>query len=199
MLIAITGNFGSGKSSVRRMIESHNFKTIDCDRMVDELYYEKEIIAKMKEIFGPTIALDDKIDKQLLSAIIFNNPEKLKKVNAFMHPLVKEKIIKYKETHKEEFSKTLFFIEVPLLFEAKMETLFDYVVLIKTEKELAKSRSVNKGYTEAEFERIVATQEPPEKNEKKADYVIDTGKSFDDTRKQVEELLEKLSKKKAFE
>jgi len=188
MLIGVTGNFVSGKSAFLIILRSFGFETIESDKIVRKIYKEKAVIEKVKESFGPTIVLGGYIDRDLLRIIIFNDSKKREKLNSIVHPLITEKI------KQLDHSGKIVFVEVPLLFEANMQKLFDKIILVKSSLETACERAVRKGFTETEFKQIIKTQGSAESKEKKSDWVVDTEGNISGLRKKVSKIVEELKK-----
>lgn len=126
MNIAITGSIGAGKSTVVACIESLGYAVCSADAIVRELYLTNESLRQYVQLNHPTAIVDKKIDRGALAQIVFQNPVALEKLESFIFPLVKEEFVDF--FNKETTSLT--FAEVPLLFESKMETLFDYIIMI---------------------------------------------------------------------
>ncbi|MEM4363688.1 MAG: dephospho-CoA kinase, partial [Candidatus Diapherotrites archaeon] len=131
-----------------------------------ELYKEKRLILKLKRQFGNKIITNGKINKKELGKIVFEDKEKLSSLNKIVHGIVKQKIKAIKHKGK------LVFVEVPLLFEAKMESLFDKTILVIAPKKACLKRLLKKGIKKREFEKRVSFQINKEKAKKKADYII---------------------------
>ncbi|MFH1391435.1 MAG: dephospho-CoA kinase [Candidatus Diapherotrites archaeon] len=186
MLVGITGNFVTGKSAFINIIRSLGFDTYETDKIVKDLYKNDDLIEKIGKEFGSTVTLGGNVDNDLLRTIVFNNKKKLEKLNSLMHPLVLEIIKKINHENK------IVFVEVPLLFETKMEKNFDKIVLIKSSYETAKQRSKRRGFTDIEFDQIRESQEPDQKKEKKADWIIDTEGSISKLREKAREIAKEL-------
>ncbi len=183
--IAITGIFGSGKSTVAKIFKKKGFLVIFCDEIVHKLLNEKQIIEKIKKEFGEKILMKKKIDRKKLADIIFKSNKKRKKLEKILHPLVFEKIKKYIDTNRKR-SKII--IEIPLLFETKSESLFDCIIVVTASKNIIKERLKGK-FTNNEIEKRWKNQIPLSKKIKKATYVIDNSRNLKDTKKQVEKVL----------
>lgn len=187
MLIGITGNLGSGKSTLRRVLERLGYSTYDADDMVAELYKQGQVIDMIGTEFGPEVVEKGAVDRKLLASYVFNSAIKLKRLNQIIHPLIIEKISRIRH------QGTLVFVEVPLLFEAHMERLFDKIILAKAPHEVCKGRAIKKGYAEEEFEKRVAAQFTADRISKRADFAIDTDDSVAALSEKVKEITDKLS------
>ena len=186
MLIGITGNYSSGKSAVIHVFKRLDFETFESDDRIAKLYKEPEVVEKIGEAFGKTITISGYVDKELLSIIVFNNPEKLKKLNSIMHPIIIDKI---KEIdHKGK----IVFVEVPLLFEARMEKMFDKIILVMCSYETCMKRAERRGVDGSEFKKRYASQMPDQEKTDKVDYIIDSEHSISGVSEQAEKILEEL-------
>jgi len=186
MLVGVTGNFACGKSAFMHTVSTFGFTVFYTDGMVKKLYKDEAIIKTIGREFGKSIIFNDQVDKDLLTLIVFNDKEKLSRLNALIHPLIIKKI------KEKKHGKKIVFVEVPLLFEAKMEGLFDKIILVKCTKKTARKRALKKGYGDGEFEKIISAQDMPELKISKSDYVVDSEGIISKTRKQAIEIIEKL-------
>lgn len=122
--IAITGGIGSGKSAVCEIIKKQGYPVYSCDAIYTELLASTEFLNKINSEFGGVVTSDGKLDRQALSAAIFNNEAALKKLNSITHPEIMSAAFKKMEGCR------LAFLEVPLLFESGFENLFDGVIVV---------------------------------------------------------------------
>lgn len=180
--IAITGTIGSGKSSLTNIISEY-YPTISSDEIVDKLYQDSALI---KLVNKEVLNVDSKvIDKKILSAVIFSNPKLKVKLERIIHPLVKDKIIEFFNLHEG-----LIFVEVPLLFEAKFDYLFDEIILVKTKEEIIIERLMkNRNYSKDEARNRIKQQYPIFVKEFKSDYVIENNQSLEKLKSSAIELL----------
>ncbi len=167
MLVGITGNLGSGKTEFRRALERFGHRTHDADRMVEQLYKDTQVLGQLQAAFGEEVVKKGAVDRKVLAAKVFNSSLNLKKLNNIIHPLVRGRISKI------QHFDGIVFVEVPLLFEARMQDLFDKVVLLRASHSTSKSRAKKKGLPEEEFEKRVASQYAADRIEAMADFVVD--------------------------
>ena len=127
--IAVTGGIGSGKSTVCGIIESYGYPVISCDAVYNRLLREKTFSDSIAAEFGEV--LDDRglVDKSKLSSIVFNNKDKLKKLNEITHKAIIDEVM------QEASGKGIYFCEVPLLFEGSFEKLFDGIIVVLRDKQ----------------------------------------------------------------
>lgn len=138
--IAISGSFGSGKSSVLYFLKEAGYAIFDCDEENKKLLATKEVITKLKAIC-PACIKNERVDKITLSRAIFANKNLRLKVQKILHTLLLAKI---EERSKDE---RLLFVEVPLLFEVKWQKYFDHNLLITCDKKTSLKRLKDKGYS----------------------------------------------------
>lgn len=145
MIIAITGTIGSGKSTVSKHFKDQGYDVYDADKMV-HAYYEKDepVYNYLVDAYGEKILQDDlSLNRQALAKIVFTNYEELDKLENVVYPIVREEILKIKEKTHNKYV----FIEVPLLFEAKMEDIFDKIMMVDASQKTRHQRLLNKGYS----------------------------------------------------
>ena len=122
--IAVTGGIGSGKSLALQFIAELGYPIYSCDEIYKNIITSEAYVRQIHSAF-PECIVEEKIDRTRLSAIVFENEENLKRLNAISHPLIMQEL--FAKMDKEE---GLVFAEVPLLFEGEFEGLFDCVIVI---------------------------------------------------------------------
>ena len=164
MKIAVTGTIGSGKSAVCQYISSKGYDVFDCDRE-NALLLEKgnEGYLALKEVF-PGCFMDEELDKKMLSAIVFADPEQRKILEMIMHPLILKRL--------QERKDDPLFAEVPLLFEAGWDSYFDHDLLIVTDTDIIVSRLEKRGMGRQDALDRLNNQMPVEEKIKRADKII---------------------------
>jgi len=170
MLAGLTGNFGSGKSTVLRMFSEAGAVTSSADAIVSDLYKREEIKEKTASILGDILGADGEIDKGKIAGIIFNNKELKEKLEALLHPLVFLEI----ETLRKKNRGRVVVVEIPLLFEAGREADFDAVILCLCSRETIFRRLKEKGFSDNGIEARLSSQIPDDEKRERADHVIDT-------------------------
>jgi len=188
--IGLTGNFGTGKSTAASMFEEMGAKLLDADKIVHDITLPqtpawKEIV----DFFGNDILLSDhSLDRKKLATLIFHDETKQRKLEEIIHPKVKEEISKQLIT-LEKMGASFCVIEIPLLYETNMESMFDLIVVVHTPQEIAISRACKKhGCSQEEAQLRWKAQMPIEEKVKRADIVIENTGSLEETRVQVERL-----------
>jgi len=189
LLIGITGNIGSGKSSICRVIEQHGYSVIYADIIADK--FLQTMTDTWVQRWGSDILSAGKADRAKIAAIVFQNPVERDFLNAQIHPQVLQE---FQRIIEGSASSQLFF-EIPLLFEAGFQDSFDYLILIKAEREavLRRVKERDGADYEATLKRLAA-QIPDSKKEDQVDLVIDNSGSFENSCDQVRLFLDGLSR-----
>jgi len=186
--IGLTGNIGSGKSTVARLMEKYGANVLDADKVVHKLLERKDIKEKLLQKFGKEILTPEgKIDRKKIAQKVFKNPSLLRWLENLLHPEV------YKEY--ENFCREkggICVLEAALIFEKGNQNRFHHTVLVYAPKEVAKERALKRGMTEEDFNRRWENQMDIERKRELADFVIDNSGSLEETEKQVRELMFKL-------
>ena len=178
--IAVTGNIGSGKSYFCRMIEEQGYPVVRADDISKEILgTDKKVREEVEKVFGKDSFVNDHINKKFLAEKIFNNHENVFKINSILHPQVIKKI---DQIMNEALNRSdLVFVEAALIYEASMEEMFNYVVLITANEEIRRKRKVESGeLSEEGFIKRNANQKPDEEKKKAADFVFENNGSIQD-------------------
>ncbi len=187
--IAITGNIACGKSCAYKFIKDNNYSIIDCDNTVNELYTNKKFKDKIALLF-PEIINEGKIDKKALCEKILNNTKFKKQFEAFIFPIVKIEINNFFKLHKDAEKV---FVVVPLLFEAKMEDMFDFVIMISADENIRTKRLKSRSTIMSEnAEKIIKLQMPECKKIKKSDFIIKNNGTIEEFKTNFEKLVRML-------
>jgi dephospho-CoA kinase len=195
--VGLTGGIASGKSTVAKMFVKNGAHLIDFDGLAHEVQEPgKPAWKEVVNHFGEGIIQPDKkIDRVKLGKIVFADKEKLNELNNIVHPLVYrewhsrlEKICK-KEKHAVVLS------DIPLLFEGKMQHLFDLTILVLVAPEEQISRLIMRnGVIKEEAEKRLKSQMPISEKISLADIVIDNEGSIPETEKRVGQVWKELLK-----
>lgn len=197
MIIGLTGNIGSGKSTVAKFLKEQGAKVIDTDQVARAIVEPgKPALRKIAENFGSDVLNNDgSLDRQALAKIVFNDPAARRKLNAIMHPLItreiKKEILCYKKNRGHNAPALV--IEVPLLFETGMEGLMDEIWLVTVDKPVQIQRIMNRDHVSEEHARQrIASQMPQREKIKKSHKTINNSKSLEHTYQQIVTLWKKV-------
>jgi len=179
----LTGGIGSGKSLVGGMLRAKGFVVIDMDSIVSSLYEDEAVRKRVIELFGS-------LDRGEIASQVFAQPGKKEALEQLLHPRALTELRKRLLGIK---SQELVFVEVPLLFEAGLEREFDAVVSIFAPREKRLERLVRRGMPRKDALKRMHFQLPEREKVKKADFAIDNRGSVEETARQVELVLRKLT------
>ncbi len=195
VVIGITGGIGSGKSTILdyfRKLEL--FCVVEADKLAHGLMQPGEkAYHEIVKIFGTGI-LDETgtIDRAKLGAVVYADPEALAKLNAIVHPAVKEYIIRDIEIHRNGNTR-FYVIEAALLIEDGYRAICDELWYIFTDQEERIRRLVaGRGGSREKWERVIANQSPESYYRANCDVVIDNGKDVDHMKDQVKKALQRF-------
>lgn len=189
-VIGVTGGISSGKSNVISIIKRQGFKVIDCDLINHNLQkINMPIYNAIKEAFGSSYFLDNKeLDRKKLGELIFHNENEKLKLNSISHPIIKEEVLK--EINKAD---GIIFVDVPLLYESKFDSLCDKVICVYLNKETQIKRLMERDHIDYSYAKAkIASQMDLDQKRDLADYVIDSKGSFQETYHQVLKILEMI-------
>ncbi|UAB78468.1 dephospho-CoA kinase [Erythrobacter sp. SCSIO 43205] len=189
-IIGLTGSIGMGKSTVAAMFEEAGVPVFDADAEVRALQGPGgELIPAIEEAF-PGSTGPEGVIRDALGKIVFGDKEKLKKLEAIVHPAVALKRGKFLEEHKDA---ALILFDIPLLFEGSGHAAVDTIVVVSAPAEVQRERVLARpGMSVEKFEHIVGLQMPDAEKRARADHVIDTSTTLEETRAQVEALILEL-------
>lgn len=192
IVVGLTGSIGMGKSTVAKMFAEEGAPAFDSDAAVHALYAAGGAAVAPVEAAFPGVAQDGAIDRAALSAKVVGNPEALARLEAIVHPLVRQAQADFLATNRMGGTRVVV-LDIPLLFESTGTQAVDKIVVVSAPPDVQRARVLGRpGMTEEKFEGLLARQTPDAEKRARADYVIDTGGSFDETRAQVRAVLDAL-------
>ncbi|PIE59829.1 MAG: dephospho-CoA kinase [Desulfobulbus propionicus] len=192
IVVAVTGGIGTGKSSVCRLLSAFSGAAlVDVDMISRNLLYRGSAAwLILRDTLGANyFDGTGELDRAALRNAIFSDPTLRKTVNAFLHPLIYEKMVAEIKNCKHH----LVFVDIPLLFEVGWQDDFDSVVVVFTEKEVQCERIVQRDrVTREQAEASIASQLNINEKIDKADYLIDNSCSWKAARVKVTALAEQM-------
>jgi len=175
LVIGLTGSIGMGKTTIARMFSTQGVAVLDSDQVVHRLLGENgKAVEAVAELF-PNTKNNNSIDREMLGKEVFAQPEKLKKLEVILHPLVQQ-VQKLFITRMKRKGKKAVLLDIPLLFETGAEAKCHAVVVVSAPTFIQKQRVMRRAYmTEEKFVSILNRQMPDKEKRKRADMVIDSG------------------------
>lgn len=170
--VAITGNIGSGKSTVVEIFRKLNVPIFNSDEEAKKMYLEPKIKDEIRKLFGDKVFIGNDINKKALANLIFNDRLALLKINLLIHPLILQK---YKEWHKKQ---NYFYTikETAILFESHLELEFDKIITVACPEEIRILRVMKRdNVTREEVVRRIKNQLPEQIKCNLSDYIINNG------------------------
>ena len=187
--IGLTGSIGMGKSTVAAMFGELGAAVWNADDAVHRMYAPggAAVAAIEKEFDG--VVRDGAIDRTALAQQVLGNQAALKKLEAIVHPLVAADREAFMAAAAEAGAAAVV-LDIPLLFENGSEMFFDAVVVVSAPEAVQKARVLSRpGMSEEKLAAILAEQMPDAEKRKKADFVISTDQSLEETSRDVSEVF----------
>ncbi len=191
MIIGITGGIATGKSTVSHYLKQLGYQVIDADQISFEaLTKDTKCIQNVLTKFECQDQ-NGNIDRKKLGEIIFSDKIKQQQLEDIVHPYVIKNIKKQIKNSKQ----TIVFLDIPLLYEAKLEYLCDYVVVVYINEQLQKQRLKERNHlTNQEVEARIQSQMPIETKKQLAHYIINNEGDLNNLYDQIEVFLKKINK-----
>jgi dephospho-CoA kinase len=171
IILGITGGIGSGKSYISSLLrEQMNVPVYDCDAEAKRLIHEDgKIRQELISLVGVNVYKDGELQKNVLASYLFANQQHAQKVNAIVHPVVKDDFCKWVKQQDAEIVA----IESAILYESGFDKVVDQVLFVNAPMELRIQRAMQRdGSTRKQVEARIKMQQS-EAQQEKADYVID--------------------------
>ncbi|MEG8989640.1 dephospho-CoA kinase [Ignavibacteria bacterium 4148-Me] len=185
LLIGITGGIGAGKSIVSSILESMGYCVLKSDLVAKEIMQNNnEVKKKIIETFGEEAYSNGKLNTKYLAEKVFSSKENVEKINSIVHPFTIKKNL---EQAKKEFQKSdIVFIESPLIYEAKIQKYFDYVILIYSDEQSRIKRVMERDkVTEEKVRQRMQFQIPDEKKKDWVDFVIENNSNIEELKNRL--------------
>lgn len=180
LFAAVTGNIGSGKSTVSELIKEQGYPVISCDEINSQLWLDNEIRAEIRRITGED-------EKKEVSRVIYSDPEIKEKLEEYLHGLIWQRV---REFYEEHIDDPAVFVEVPLLFETDWYRRFDCNILVTCSVETAVERlQRTRNMSRENIMAVLNNQNPDSEKRAVADRVIDNDSTLDKLSIAVEKML----------
>ena len=193
MYIGVTGSTGSGKSTLVRELLKHGAVVLNADITAREaLLPESPITPRVIEALGPEAELfPGIIDRRAMSRIVFSDPEKLRALNAIMHPYIRERMLTAAHNALRIYpNKGVVVFDAPLLIEAGMKDDMDEIWLVTASPEIRAERLKKRDrLTDEEIQARIASRVSDDELKKHADVVIENNGDLCTLIKTVENLF----------
>ncbi|MGN6488941.1 MAG: dephospho-CoA kinase [Devosia sp.] len=189
--LGLTGSIATGKSTALQGFADLGVPVFSSDEAVHELY-RGEAVAPVEAAF-PGVAVNGEIDRGRLSRYLLQHPERLRELEAIVHPLVRRRIERFLAAAEGSGAK-LAVVDIPLLYENGVDWGFDAVAVTVVEEAEQRRRALARpGLTVDKLSGILARQLPQAEKRRRADYVFDTSGPIESTRAEIAALVGKLT------
>jgi dephospho-CoA kinase len=190
LVIGLTGSIGMGKSAAAQHFRTRGVKVCDADAEVHRLY-DGEAVPAIAAAF-PEAVHGGKVDRALLAREVAGSPQKLKRLEGIVHPMVVKAEIDFLR-EADQRGAALAVLEIPLLFETDAHSRVDVTVVVSAPEEVQRARVLARpGMTPAKFEALLKRQLSDQEKRARADFVVDTGTTLADMGRQIDRLIESL-------
>lgn len=190
LVIGLTGSIGMGKSTVAARLRALGIPVCDADAEVHKLY-EGAAVPAIEAAF-PGTTTGGKVDRQRLAAALLAEPGKFKRLEAIVHPLVFEAERAFLRREAAN-GAGMVVLEIPLLLETGGERRVDAVIVVSAPAETQRMRVMGRaGMTLEKLEQMLSRQMSDADKRAKAEFVVDTSGTFEETYAQVDRIIESL-------
>ena len=185
--LGLTGSIGMGKSTVAGMFADEGVPVFDADAVVHRLQGPAgALVAEIEALFPGTTGPGG-VDRTALAERVLAEREALQNLEALVHPAVRRERQAFL---RDNAGAPLVVLDIPLLFETSGTGGLDRIAVVSAPPEVQRARVLARpGMTAEKFERILERQMPDEEKRARADFVIETGCSLDDTRAAVRRIV----------
>lgn len=195
MIIGLTGGIASGKSTVSALLVNKGARLVDADVIAREVMLPgHEVLAAAAKQFGKEILFSDgTLNRAKLGEIVFQDPVALQTLNNLTHPAIRQEIKNRMYSMEQEEPKRLIIVDIPLLFESGLESLFHEIVVVYVPREVQITRLMERNRLSLEeAEARLNAQMDIEQKRNKADYIIDNSGDLAYTEQQVAVFWDRL-------
>lgn len=186
--VALTGSIATGKSSVASIFRDYGVVIIDADRIAHEVVNREYL--QISKLFGEEYVDKERVDRKLLGSLIFSNKEAKSKLEALLHPLIYQEILKL--SNIEERLKKPYIIDIPLFFESNRYPI-EKVIVVYTPKEIQLKRLMERDNSSKKEALLrINSQIDIEIKKEKATYLIDNSQDFNLLQQECDRIRSKI-------
>ncbi|WP_044640863.1 dephospho-CoA kinase [Risungbinella massiliensis] len=199
LVVGLTGGIASGKSTVSKMFAKRGAKIVDADEIARNVVEPGTPgLEKIVETFGSHLLDGTHLNREALGAIVFSDENARKRLNAIIHPLVRQEMHRQTDLYRKHQEAVVIW-DVPLLYESQLTEFVKKVIVVYVPKEVQLERLQKRNQlTETEALQRIQAQMSIEEKRQIADYVIDNQGSLSSTESQVDRLWNYLKSNSGF-
>ncbi|MGB7768847.1 MAG: dephospho-CoA kinase [Verrucomicrobiia bacterium] len=199
----LTGGIGTGKSTAARFLRERHIRLVDADELARELVQPgRPALVEIQHVFGKEIiSADGRLRRDELARIVFADTDARKKLEAILHPPIREGWLAQLETWRAAPKRSdggrgenqpLAVVVIPLLFETKAESHFDRIICVACSAPTQRQRLLERGWTPEQIQQRLAAQWPVDQKIARADFVVWTDGSLAAHAEQLERIVARL-------
>ena len=190
MKVGLSGGIGCGKSTVLGFFREAGWQTVDSDVVVRELLAkDAEVQAQLRSRLGEAVFAEGAVNHAAVAKRVFEHEGDLKWLEELLHPLVRESW----QASITQAPNANWLVEIPLLYEKRLETRFDLTVCVISPSDVVADRMVARAYTEEQIEQRRKQQMHLEEKIELADYLISHAGSIEFLKQQTTRLIEQIT------
>jgi dephospho-CoA kinase len=191
LIVGLTGSIGMGKSTAAAHLRERGLPVFDADAEVHRLYAGGKVVERIERAFPGTTTREG-VDRGKLSAVLIAQPERLRELEAIVHPMVREAERSFLRGEAKRGTRVAV-LEIPLLLETGANRLVDVVIVLSAPLEVQRERlSKRSGMSAEKLEKLLARQMPDAQKRERADFVVDTGGSIEESQAQLDGIIAAL-------
>ena len=192
LIIGLTGSIGMGKSAIAGMFKARGIAVCDADGEVHKLYDPGGAAVPPIEAVFPGTTTSDGVDRAKLAAALLADPSGFKRLEGIVHPLVQAAERAFLQAESVR-GALLAILEIPLLFETGGDKRVDVVVVVSAPADVQRARVLLRpGMTAEKLDSLLSRQVGDAEKRRRADFVVDTGGTLEDSQAQVDRIIATL-------
>ena len=204
----LTGGVGMGKSAAAQFLRQHGAQVVDADELARQLVEPGQpALMEIQTAFGKSVvATDGRLRRDALAQIVFSEPAARKRLEAILHPRIRERWLAQIETWRAAPKRSdggrggngpLAVVAIPLLFETQTESAFDKIICVACSAPTQRQRLLSRGWTPVQIQQRLAAQWPIEQKITRADFVVWTEGAPDACAQQIDQIVARLQERSA--
>jgi dephospho-CoA kinase len=191
LIVGLTGSIGMGKSTAAAYLRKRGLPVFDADAEVHRLYAGQKAVERIELAF-PGVTTLEGVDRGRLSAALIAHPERLRELEAIVHPLVRESERSFLRAEARRGTE-IAVLEIPLLFETGANKLVDAAIVLSAPAEIQHERLATRpGMTPEKLKGLLARQMPDAEKRERADFIVDTGSGMASSEAHLDRIIAEL-------
>jgi dephospho-CoA kinase len=191
LIVGLTGSIGMGKSTAAAHLRVRGLPVFDADGEVHRLYAGGKVVERVERAF-PGTTTQDGVDRVRLSAELVKHPERLRELEAIVHPMVREAERSFLRAEARR-GTPISVLEIPLLFETHANKLVDAAIVVSAPADIQRERIMTRpGMTAEKADSLLARQMPDAQKRARADFIVETAGAIEASQAQLDKIITEL-------